>query len=154
MAKERIAKGSDNSAGFTLVEIIVSVVILGLGLTSLIGIQTNYIDSYLREDNLTRAAMFSQYILSMIEIEPDPPDSGKTSGRLESYLSEIGYFDGDFKKDEAVNLDGWEYTLEVQSVDVLVLTDAMKRVELTIRWSEFDLDSFNVIYYVNTPPET
>ena len=91
MVKKR--RANNNCSGFTLVEIVVSVVILGLGLTALIGIQSNYIESYIREENLTRAAMYGQYIMSMIEIEPDPPESGKENGRLEGYLDNLGYFD-------------------------------------------------------------
>jgi len=147
-------RAENNSSGFTLVEIVVSVVILGMGLTSLIGIQSNYIDGYIREENLTRAAMYGQYIMSMIEVEVDPPESGKNSGNLDNYLKELGYFDENFKDGEHVSLDGWNFELDVESVDILLITDAMKRVDLTISWSEYDLDSFRLIYYVSNPPDT
>ena len=145
-----------SEAGFTLVEIVVSLVILSLGLTSLIGIQTNYIDSYLREENLSRAAMFAQYIMAMIEVEAEPPDSGRKSGNLDSYLSEIGFFDGKYSSSSSGGLEDWKFELKVERTLVPFIPDPdlLRRIDLRIYWSEFDLDSFSLVYYVKTPPKT
>ncbi len=139
-----------NESGFTLVEPVVSVVLLGVSLTTLIGMQINYAETYLDEEFRTRSAMYSQYIMALIEVSEQPPETGTDSGRLENYLKDIDYFNDDFEVKEEIPLDGWTYNLNVTSIDVLELEDAMRRIELTISWGASEREEYKVIYYMKT----
>ncbi len=54
------------SAGFTLVEIAVAVAILGLALTTLIGLHTRMLDTYYNEKNRTKSAFLAQYVMTIL----------------------------------------------------------------------------------------
>lgn len=142
-----------NQAGFTIVEIIAAVVILGMSLTTLIGIQSNYLDAYLRDDARTKASLYGQYILTMLEVEPEPPQAGKKSGKLSSYLDSLNYFDKNLSKESVPEIEDWEYTLE--SSDFMPFGEqteaSLRKVVLSISWGETIMDEFKIIYYMKVP---
>ena len=98
-----------NEKGFTLIEISIAVLILGLALTTLIGLQTRVVDLYSYERNLTKAGLYAQYLMTHIELEKDPPEEGSIKESLSNRLTELGYFDDhpteDIEKDKIKNLD-------------------------------------------------
>ena len=141
-------------AGFTLVEIVVAVVLLGIGLSTLIGMQVNYANAYIEEENRTKATLYAQYIMALIETDLDPPDTGSDGGDLENHLRDLDYFNEDFEVGEEVPLDGWKYKMDVQSIDILELQDALRRIELTVNWGPTEREEYKVIFYMKNNPSS
>lgn len=140
-----------NNQGFTIVEIAVAVAILGVALTTLIGMQTRMLDTYLNEKSRTRAAFYGQYIMSIVEVDPEVPEPGTDSGTLRSKLEEIGYFDDNKQGIKPEEVKGWNYVLETTSEAFQVIEDAYRRVDLTIEWGESEEETFKLVYYVKSP---
>jgi prepilin-type N-terminal cleavage/methylation domain-containing protein len=140
--------------GFTLVEIAVAVAILGIALTTLIGLHTRMLDIYLQEKARTQAAFYGQYILSIVEVDPQVPDPGTESGDLRNKLDELGYFDDNENGLKAKELIGWNYNIEVSSENFLELEDAYRRVDLSISWGPSEEESFSMVYFMKSPTLT
>ena len=139
-----------NSCGFTLIEIAVAVAILGLALTTLIGLQTRMLSTYYNEKNRTKAAFYAQYIMTILEVQADAPEPGSKDGDLEDLLDEIGFFDTDeLHKDMKDDIEGWGYSRNVTSIDLPIIEDALRRVDLTVSWGEGEDQSFGLLYFVS-----
>ncbi|MCB0358732.1 MAG: prepilin-type N-terminal cleavage/methylation domain-containing protein, partial [Bdellovibrionales bacterium] len=54
--------------GFTLIEIAVAIAILGVALTTLVGLHSSYLNTYLREQQRVRAALFGKQLLTALEL--------------------------------------------------------------------------------------
>lgn len=149
----KILKTSESQyeSGFTLVEILVAVFLLGIGLTTLIGMQSNYINAYTTEANKTRAALYANYIMTFSEINPVSPDIGSDTGDLKDKLSGLGFFDVDQLKSDNTDIlqdiAGWTYTINVSGVDIGPVPGLLKRIDLRVQWSENPGDSFNLVYF-------
>jgi prepilin-type N-terminal cleavage/methylation domain-containing protein len=138
-----------SNSGFTLVEVAVAVAILGLALTTLVGLHTRMLDTYFNERSRTKAAFIAQYVITMLEVAPEPPGTGDTDGELDDILSDFGYFDGDDLKAHQQELAGWSYRQAVSSIDLPFLEDALRRVDLDIRWGESDNEKFSLVYFID-----
>jgi len=148
-----VNREAPSEQGFTMVELLAAVVLLGFALTTLISMQTNFAESYFQEESRTRAAMYSQYILALIETADEPPDAGSERGDLTSKLEELGYFNENHQREDDIILEGWEYELEIESIPVLEIEDALRKVELIIAWGESDRERFPVLFYMKNRPE-
>ena len=136
--------------GFTLVEIAIAVAILGLAFTTLISLHTKMLNSYGIEKNRNQAAMIGQYIFTMLEVAPAPPEVGADNGNLKSKLQDLGYFDTDNEKWKSDDIDDWQFTQTVVSEGLLDIQDVYRRIELKISWGNGSEDSFDLIYFVFT----
>ena len=138
-------------SGFTLVEIAISVAILGLALVTLIVMQTRFLDIHTREKNYTRATLYAGYLLTLIEVSPDTPPTGTSSVDLFEALEDAGYFDDSAGKLGGKNpeesLQGWTYEKSVTRVDIPPFEDILRRIDLTIRWGERERDRYTVVYF-------
>ena len=128
-----------SSSGFTLVEIAVAVAILGLGLTTLIGLHSRMLSTYLDERDRLQAALYVQYLMTFIEIDTEVPDEGTEENDLESELKERGFFEEDKLDAPKRNLNGWKVVQKVQSIDLPFSTaefgqDALRQIDLQIVW--------------------
>jgi prepilin-type N-terminal cleavage/methylation domain-containing protein len=137
----------NNNAGFTLVEIAVAVAILGLSLGALISLQSRIIDSYIRERQITRAILYGQYLMTMLEVDSKAPTVGNDRKDLESVLKDVGYFQDDLTKEEIPGIAGWQYIVEVASVDVAPLEDVLRRIDLSIAWGEGASEKVSMVYF-------
>ena len=81
------------TAGFTLIEIAVAIAILGLGLATLVALQTRYMATYETERNRTTAALAAEYILTKLENAKEVPELGGNGGDLKGLLETEGYYD-------------------------------------------------------------
>ena len=142
---------SEAESGFTLVEIAISVAILGLALVTLIVMQTRFLDIHSREKNYTRATLYAGYLLTLIEVSPDVPPTGSSSVDLFEALEDAGYFDDSAGKlgsqSPEESLKGWTYEKQVTGVDIPPFEDILRRIDLTIRWGESERDRFTVVYF-------
>jgi prepilin-type N-terminal cleavage/methylation domain-containing protein len=139
-----------NEAGFTLIEIAVAVAILGIALTTLVGLQTRMLDIYFNERNRFDASLYGQYLMVALETKSTPPSVSTREGDLRDALEKAGFFDND-GFDEPLTLRGaWQYREEVSSVDLPLISDAMRRVDLTISWGDLENEdeSYSLVHFI------
>jgi prepilin-type N-terminal cleavage/methylation domain-containing protein len=137
-----------DKSGFTLAEIAVAVAILGLALTTLVGLHTRMLNIYVSERNRITAAFYAQYLMTLVEVESEAPEAGTTKGDLTQVLDDAGYFETADTHEKQNKLAGWQYAREVTSVDLPLFVDALRKVELTITWGETTDDIYSLIYVV------
>ncbi len=146
---------SHNAAGFTLIEIAVAVAILGVALVTLVGLQTRMLSAYQSDNYRAKAAFYAQYMMSMIELQQEPPQIGRNGGDLYTALDQTGYTADLDSTQIHKALKGWKYEQEVSSIDLPLLPDALRRVELRIYLGETTDDYYALIYVVpNEAPKT
>lgn len=135
--------------GFTLVEIAVAVAVLGLALTSLIGLQTRMLDTYYNEHRRIQASLYGQYLMTMIEAGPEVPEVETKEGKLRTLLDEKGYFDNEDSFGGKDPMKGWNYQMTVSSIDLPLLADALRRIDLSISWGEGEDEQFALVYFMS-----
>lgn len=145
----RLRMNSSPKNGFTLVEIAIAVAILGLALTTLIGLHTRLLNTYFNERNRTRAAFYAQYLMTMMEVQGSPPETGTNEGDLQGALEDEGFFDSDSLGDHKISVEGWQYNQTVTSVDLPLLEDALRRVDLSISWGEGEDETYSLLYFID-----
>ncbi len=146
-------KNNKKNNGFTLIEIAIAITILGLAMTTIIGLQTRYVNNYMVERDRTKAALIAQYIMTSIEVEKEPPEKGEKKESLNSVLKKIHYFenlDSKDKKQEKKYLRNWTLTKKVTSIDIHLIKDVLRRVDLKIKWGKSEDSSFTLTYYIKT----
>lgn len=136
--------------GFTLIEITVAVSILSLALVALLGLQSKMVDTYYSEASRVKASFIAQYMMTMLEVDPEPPETGIKEGDLVSRLDEIGFFHRNEKKEQEKPYLNWTYRQDVQSFDLPLFKDAMREVRIDVKWGRTENETFSLIYYINT----
>lgn len=68
--------------GFTLLEVLVAVAVLGLALVSLLGLHVRNIDLIDRDQRVTEATLLARGLMTEVETQPFP-DLGATDGDFE-----------------------------------------------------------------------
>jgi len=149
-----VMRRSREAEGFTLIEIAVSVAILGLALTTLVALNTRMLDTYFNERNRVRASFYAQYLLTMIDAAAEAPELGSKNDSLRDTLEENGYFDEDELKAEKDPPESWTYEREVSSIAIAELDDALRRIDLSINWGPGADESFSMVYFVATKVDT
>lgn len=147
--KEHRTQGHSRNSGFTLIEVAIAVAILGVGLTTLITVQTRNVDRYLAESMNFSASLYARYIMTAIETSREPPETGSDEGKLEEKLDELGFFDGELESSEAIKqgISGWRYSEEVSSVGISPLEDVLRRVDLKVTWGGSESEGAHLIYF-------
>jgi type II secretory pathway pseudopilin PulG len=140
-------------AGFTLVEIAISVVILGTALITLVGLNSRILQNYTDDRQQLRAALYAQYLMTMIEVDTKLPDIGDNEADLRSALEQRGYFRD---ATEQPNLDGWRVQTAVSAFDLPAIAvlpavmDALREVRLTVH-PPGGAAGFQLLYYAYNP---
>jgi general secretion pathway protein I len=88
--------------GFTLIEVMVAIAILGIALMGLLGLHHQSMQSVIRAQQTTRAAMLAQAVMTEAELERFP-DLGLTNGNFEASFR--GQFP-DFRWERMVEASG------------------------------------------------
>ncbi len=145
-----------NDKGFTLVEIAIAVAILGVALVTLVGLQTRMLDTYFIEKNRVKASLYAQYLMAMVEVQPEPPEVGNESRDLKDALEDAGYFDKEGFERADQTIEGWRYTRQVVPLGLPVsggdvMDDALRRVDIVIEWGPSDDEEFDLTYFINMP---
>ena len=147
---------------FTLVEVAVAVAIAGVGLATLVVLQTRIINTYAFERNLTKAVLYTQYVMTFVEIDAKKAALGTQEGDLVSILEELDYFqsDDETSKKERDTLKEWKYLKEIEKEDfglgdilaTLLPTggqnlEIARRVRLTVSWGPAQNQQYTLIYF-------
>ena len=61
-------------AGFTLLEVLVAVAVLGLGLVSLLGLHVRNLALLERDQRITDATLLARALMTEVEVEPFPDE--------------------------------------------------------------------------------
>jgi type II secretion system protein I len=77
------ANAFDGSAGFTLIEVMVSLAVIAIALIALLGLQHQSLEGVLRANQMTTAALLAQEMMTQAETGPFPA-LGVTSGNFET----------------------------------------------------------------------
>ncbi|MCC6932693.1 MAG: prepilin-type N-terminal cleavage/methylation domain-containing protein [Deltaproteobacteria bacterium] len=155
-------KTKGNARGFTLVELAIAVAITGLSLVSLVALQTRIIANYSKENSLTRAVLYAQYLMAFVEIDAKTKEVESSGGNLLDALSKRDFFnDYDGSEAERERIADWEYLLEVEKEDfglgdyiVQFLPDKKdidiaRRIRLTISWGSSSAEQYTITYFVH-----
>lgn len=73
-------------AGFTLLEVLIAIAVLGIALLALLSLEHQDLQSVIRSQEFSRAAMLAQAVMTQAEIERFPP-LGTTSGNFDQMYS-------------------------------------------------------------------
>jgi general secretion pathway protein I len=73
----------DSARGFTLLEVMVAIAILGIALLGLLGLHHQSLQSVIRAQDTTRAAMLAQAVMTEAELERFP-ELGATRGDFQA----------------------------------------------------------------------
>jgi len=120
-------------AGFTLLEVMLAIAILGTALAGLLGLHHQSMQSVIRAQDFTRASMLAQAILTEAELERFP-DLGHTSGNFEAA------FPGQFRDFR------WERVVEASGTFVDV-----REVKVLVRYGPTLGNSFELVEFLHSP---
>jgi prepilin-type N-terminal cleavage/methylation domain-containing protein len=138
--------------GFTLIEVAISIAILGVALTTLISLQSGYLRNSLNDKNLVRAALMAQYILAVVEGDDNFPEPGKSEKDLIPILDRIGYFEENEQLAlQKRDFEGWLLRREITNVGIPPMESALRRIVLEIMWGDTQSESFSVTYFIKSP---
>jgi general secretion pathway protein I len=73
-------------AGFTLLEVLIAVAVLGIALLALLSLDHQDLQSVIRGQQISRAAMLGRALMTKAELERFPP-LGRTSGNFDQMYS-------------------------------------------------------------------
>jgi len=130
---ERIRSGEFRELGFTLLEVMVAIAILGTALVSLLSLHHQSMQSVIRAQDMTRASMLAQAVMTEAELERFP-DLGRSSGDFQSSFP--GQFQ-DFR---------WERVVEASAnfPDV-------REVKILVRYGPGQSRSFALVEFLHSP---
>lgn len=119
--------------GFTLLEVMIAVAFIGIAMLALLSLHQNNLDSVIRAQDLTRASMLAQQLMSTAEASRFPPP---------------GWTRGDFSRDYPGEYNNFRWEREV---DVMPQFPDMRRVSVTIRYGHSFGRSFRVVEFMHNP---
>ena len=116
--------------GFTLLEVLVAVAVLGLALVSLLGLHVHNIDLIARDERVTEATLLARGLMTEVETGPFP---------------DLGASDGDFQLDYPDRYPDLRWEREVLTTPVPEVREVRVRV---FRGEQESGDDVTVTYYV------
>jgi len=120
----------ESTRGFTLLEVLVAVAVLGLGLVSLLGLHVRNIDLIARDQRVTEATMLARGLMAEVDAEPFPS---------------LGLTDGDFEDDYPERYPELRWEREVLTTPVPDVREVRVRV---FRGEQESGDDVTLTYYV------
>jgi type II secretion system protein I len=118
---------------FTLLEVMIAVAFIGIAMLALMSLHQSNLASVIRAQDLTRAAMLAQQLMSTAEVERFPLP-GQTRGDFaHEYRGEFSNF-------------RWE-----REVDAIPEFPDMRRVRVTILYGHGFSRKFNLFEYMHNP---
>jgi prepilin-type N-terminal cleavage/methylation domain-containing protein len=141
-----------HNKGFTLIEVAISIAILGIALATLVSLQSGYLRNATNNRSLVRAALVGQYILSVIEADDNFPGPGASEKELLPILERLGYFE-DYADADRVRreLEGWRLRREITNVGIPPIESALRKIVIEILWGDSQAESFSLTYFIKSP---
>jgi general secretion pathway protein I len=124
-------------SGFTLLEVMIAVAFIGIAMLALLSLHQNNLESVIRAQDLTRASMLAQQVMSTAEVERFPTP-GQTRGDFShDYPGEFSNF-------------RWE-----RDVDVITQFPDICRVRVSIMYGHHFDRRFDLVEFMHnpTPPQ-
>ena len=121
---------AEQTRGFTLLEVLVAVAVLGFALVSLLGLHVRNIDLIARDERVTAATLLARALMTEVEIGPFP---------------DLGATDGDFELDYPDRYPDLRWEREVLTTPVPNVREVRVRV---FRGEEESGDDVALTYYV------
>jgi type II secretion system protein I len=118
---------------FTLLEVMIAVAFIGIAMLALMSLHRSNLDSVIRAQDLTRAAMLAQRLMSTAEVERFPLPGQIRGEFAHEYRGEFSNF-------------RWE-----REVDVISDFPDMRRVRVTIFYGHGFSRRFNLFEYMHNP---
>lgn len=122
------------SAGFTLLEVLVAVAVLGVALTSLLGLHVRNVDLIARDQRITEGTLLARALMTDVEAEPFP---------------DLGVVTGDFEERWPNRYPGLRWEREVVSTPLPDLREVRIRVHPGTDDEESG-DDVTLVYYVRS----
>ena len=120
------------SAGFTLLEVLVALVVLAFAIVGLLGLHARNIKLIAGDQNLTRATLLAREMVSQVQFNVlrsgSLQDLGDSSGTLEGY-------------------PGYRYEIQVVSTGL----DEVREVVVRIIYDERNPSACELVYFIRDP---
>ena len=149
-----VLKNNNFQTGFTLIEVIVSIIILSGSLIVLLGLQSAAVSKALRDRTQLQAMMAARHILAAIETqgESEPRTQTETVYRMLEDLNALPYADEELQElYNNMNVDleiaEWPNPPELAAFSELN-QNLMSRVLLRVFWGEFPDDQLEIVYFI------
>ena len=127
------SSGCKSNQGFTLLEVMVAVAFIGIALMALLSLHHTDMQAVIRGQELTRAAMLAQGLMTQAEVERFPPP-GTTSGDFSrQYPGQYSHY-------------RWQRTVEASP-----LFPDVCRVRVRVFYGPGFKDSFGVTEFLHNP---
>lgn len=123
---------AEATRGFTLLEVLVAVAVLGLGLVSLLGLHVRNIDLIGRDQRVTEATLLARALMAEVESGPFP---------------DLGFESGDFEEDYPDRYPDLRWEREVTPTPVPNVREVRVRV-FAGDGEEESGDDVTLTYYV------
>ena len=118
---------------FTLLEVMIAVAFIGIAMLVLLSLHQNNLASVIRGQDLTRASMLAQQLMSTAEVARFP-DPGRTHG--------------DFNRDYPGQFNNFRWEREV---DVIPQFPDMRRVRISVLYGHRLSRRFDLVEYMHNP---
>lgn len=150
------------SEGFTLIEVTLAILILAVGLSVIIGLQSSTVNQSIRERNKEVALLAGRRLLSQLEISEEDLEPVDLSAPLPELLAKYnadekgGQSEGSRNSESSVgpNLSSFQGTLKIEPWGIPdVNPEALRRVTLTIAWGPNRIDSATILYFIPSPSQ-
>ena len=139
-----------SNKAFTLVEIAIAVTLLGLGLTTIVSLQNSATEAVLNEKNRLQAALYGDYLLTMIKVSKSIPNIGEERLDISNELERTGFFALENNPNKLrENLANWQYVRRVSPVPFPIpeLQNSLIKLEINLSWGDRDDQNINLIYF-------
>jgi type II secretion system protein I len=122
-----------DTRGFTLLEVLVAIAILGMGLFALLGLQHQSMQSVITAQDETRAALLAQVVMTQAELQRYP-DDGNTRGNFNPiYPGKYPNF-------------RWQRVVQESGI-----FPDMRKVNVTIFYGPSFARSFSIVEFIHNP---
>lgn len=145
---------SQHEKGFTLVEVLVSILIFAFCATSTLGLQSALIERAIRNREERQAMLIARSILAIVEVLPENIPTDTTHGTAFDLLAKLNGIDG-VDEDDADTLKSYNAELFIEDQDIPIIgrdlaladTAILKKMRLIISWGNNDNEQFETVYY-------